>query len=366
MKIFMASDFHYGKHTSDSDRWLDIMDSYFYEFFIPLLKAKAKPGDILLILGDIFDNRNSINLKVIQSVVNLFEELAKIINCHVLLGNHDLFLMSDTSINSVSVIRNIKGVTVYDKPTLIDIDGLSALMMPWIHGKDNEKEILEKYKGTDLLFCHSDLNGCRTQLYPTRPANKSILDIDDFQGFGRIFSGHIHIVQTINNFTFVGCPYHLDRNDVENRKGVFVYDTKKKIDIFIENDFSPEYKKINIEQESDIDHLNILLNTNNFIDVNISKKLILNKPELKLELDKISNKYKIESLDFIDDIEDEITKDKKKINYTKDKSIKEVSEEWIDNIKFNVDTDIVDEIEMKDIMKQKINECFKLLELNKK
>jgi hypothetical protein len=37
--------------------------------------------------------------------------------------------------------------------------------------------------------------------------------------YGKVYSGHIHIVQEINYFTFVGSPYHLDRNDVGNKKG---------------------------------------------------------------------------------------------------------------------------------------------------
>ena len=66
MNIWIASDFHYGKHTMDSDRWLNIMDDYFYNFFIPLLKENMKKDNVLVICGDIFDNRNSIGLKIIN------------------------------------------------------------------------------------------------------------------------------------------------------------------------------------------------------------------------------------------------------------------------------------------------------------
>lgn len=365
MKIWIISDLHFGKHNLDSDRWLNNMKSYFYDFFIPFLLEYKKEDDKLFILGDIFDNRNSLNLKVIQTVIELFEKLGSIIDCHILLGNHDMYAMIDPTINSVTTIRNIPGIKVYEKAERINIDGLSILMMPWVHGKDNEKEILEKYTGTDLLFCHSDLNGCRTQLYPTRPASRSILDIDDFAGYGKVYSGHIHIVQTINNFTFVGSPYHLDRNDVANRKGIFIYDTKKRKDVFIENDFSPEFIKVKIDDEKSFNELQDLLKTNNFIDVEISNNFLLNNPHIRLELDKLSNKYKIENLIFINDIEDDSTR--KKINtYTSNKSIKDVSLEWVDNTKINIDTDLFTEIEMKNKMKETIEQCFSLLELNKK
>lgn len=365
MKIWILSDAHFGKYSTDSDKWLNNMKSYFYDFFIPILIKNKKKDDILFFLGDLFDNRTSINLKVITTVVKLFEDLSKIIECHVLLGNHDNFNMSDTEINSVCTIRNISNVIVYESPTAIKIDGLDILMMPWIHGKNSEKTVLEQYSGNDLLFCHSDLNGCRTQLYPTRPISRSILDIDDFNGYGKVYSGHIHIVQEISNFTFVGSPYHLDRNDVDNRKGIWIYDTKKKTDFFLENNFSPEFKKIKIYQESDFKKFADTLQDKNFIDLEISNTLLINTPHLRLELDKLTNKHKIENVEFVDDVVKE-TKVKSVYNYTKDKSIKEISYSWCDNTKLNDETDLFTEIELKNKMKEKIEECFDLMEVNKK
>ena len=365
MKVYIISDFHFGKYSLDSDKWLNNMTSYFYDFLIPILKEYKKPGDKLFILGDIFDNRTSINLKSIVAVVKLFEDLSKIIECHTLLGNHDMWAMSDPEINSVCTIRNIPNVFVYDTPTPIKLDGLETLMMPWIHGKDNEKAILEQFSGMDLLFCHSDLNGCRTQLYPTRPVSRNILDIKDFVGFGKVYSGHIHIVQEINNFTFVGSPYHLDRNDVDNRKGVWVYDTKKKKDFFIENDFSPEFNKIKVYTEKDFNNLSKVMFDKNFIDLEISNNLLINTPHLRLELDKLTNKNKIETIEFIDDIV-KVEKEKKTWTNTKDKSIKEISHDWADRIKLNDETDLFTEIELKNKMKEKIEECFSIMTLNKK
>jgi hypothetical protein len=317
-------------------------------------------------LGDIFDNRTSIHLKALTAVVKLFEDLSLVIETHVLLGNHDMFAMSDPEINSHAAIRNINNVYVYEQPKLLTLDGLDMLMMPWIHGKNREKSVLEQYSGADLLFCHSDLNGCRTQLYPTRPVSREILDIGDFGGYTSVYSGHIHIVQEINNFKFVGSPYHLDRNDVGNRKGIYVYDTKKRLDVFIENDFSPEFKKIKLYDDSDFTLLSEeIKSTNNFIDLEISNNLLVNSPHLRLELDKITNKYKIENLEFVDDIVKE-SAIRRVSSYTKDRSMKDVSREWAESIRLNDDTDMFTEIELKNRMLQKIEECFALLELGKK
>lgn len=342
----MLSDLHFGKYNNDE--WLFRMEDYFYNFFIPVITKYKKANDVLVILGDIFDNRNSINLKAINIVIKLFEDLAKIIDIHILIGNHDMYLMNDNSINSVSVIRNIDGITIYDKPTNINFDGLDVLMMPWINGKNNEIDVLDN-NTADLLFCHSDLNGCRTQLHPTRPHNRNILNIDDFKGYEHIYSGHIHIRQKIKNFTFVGSPYHLDRNDVENRKGIYIFDTKTKTDFLIENNYSPEFKKIKIISESDFKELKTVLDTKDFIDVSISNELLVKKPELRLEFDKLANKYKISNLEFIDDI----VKDKKNIKPIENIDIKKLSIEWVNNL--SIDNDI------KIKMLKTIEKCYTMI-----
>lgn len=364
MRFWIISDAHLGKYGMDSDKWLNNMRSYFFDFFIPILEENARPQDKLFFLGDLFDNRNSIDMRAITLAVEIFEALSKIIECHVLLGNHDQRMMTDPTVNSVVSIRNIDNVIVYDKEKVIQIDDHKILIMPWVHGKDTEKTILEKYSGCDLLFCHSDLNGCRTQLYPTRPLSKSILDIDDFAGYDKIYSGHIHIVQEIQNFTFVGSPYHLDRNDVSNRKGIFVYNTKTRKDKFIENDFSPEFVKIDIFKEKDLDKLKEAVQGNNFIDIYISNNLIINKPHVKLDLDKIVNKHKVENIYFIDDVEK--SSEEKKVSNVGTKSIKEISFEWTDKIKYNDDLDMFTEMELKNKMKETIEACFDLYQTSKK
>lgn len=362
MKLFMISDLHCGKYNGESEKWIALNKKYFYEWLMPTLKKLAKKGDKLVILGDIFDNRTNLNLKVVSFVVKLFEDLSKIIEVHTLLGNHDMWAMSDPEINSTCTIRNIPSVFVYDEPKVVDFDGIETLMMPWVHGKNKEKEVLEQFKGLDLLLCHSDLNGCRTQLYPTRPHQRQILDIEDFKGYTKVYSGHIHIQQTIKNFTFVGCPYHLDRNDVGNEKGIWVYNTKTQEDILIENDFSPQFKNVKITEEKHLSVLTEEMFQKDFIDLEISKTLILNKPNVKLQIEKVASKWKPTDVKWLDDIVTE-----KKVHIIKDanaanKSIKDWSEDWVDDKKLNQETDLFTEIEFKNKMKETIGKCFDILQ----
>lgn len=362
MKIWIISDTHLGKYSTKGNRWMDMMSDYFFNFLIPIIEENAKPNDKFVFLGDLFDNRIALDMKAINLAVDIFERISKIIECHILLGNHDLRMMKDSDINSAATIRNINNVYVYSDVTTLNWNGKHIGIMPWLKNKEDEQKALKDFNGYDYVFCHSDLNGCRTQLYPTRPTNKDLLDIEDFEGIGRVFSGHIHIVQTINNFTFVGCPYQLDRNDIENRKGIYIVNIKSGKELFIENDYSPEFIKVKVIEEKDIKKLIDECDNEkgNYIDLEISKALLVNHPHIKLEIDKIKNKTKIETIEMIDDLVIEESDDKPKYNI-QGKSIKDISLEWVNDVKLSDEVDFFTELEFKKKLKETINDCFDAL-----
>lgn len=300
MKIFLISDTHFGIHPVKQDRWLNMQTSWVENFLIPFLQKHAKPDDILVHLGDVYDNRSSINIKVLNSVVNIFTELGKILPVHVLIGNHDMWAMSDTEINSTVSIKHIPNVNLYTKPTVIQCGQKSVLMNPWTHGKTAEMEVLQRYKA-DYLFTHSDLKGARTQIYPTRPHNRNILELKDFKSFKRVYSGHIHINQTIGNFTFVGSPYHLDRNDIGDKKGIYIFNPDLEQEMFVENEGSPQYKKFTIKEESDINRIDEKDCNYNYTDLYVYTNLVVDNKKFRKELDVLLTKVNFETITWVDD-----------------------------------------------------------------
>lgn len=361
MKIWTTTDWHIGKYTNRGEKWLNMMEEYFFDIFIPFIKRHAKKDDILVICGDITDNRIALDMRAIDLIVRIFEELSQHIECHVLSGNHDQRLMKDPDINSVSIIRNIPNVYTYIYKSSLELNGKKIGFMPWTNDKAEEQKILKSFNGFDYVFCHSDLNGCRTQMYPTRPKNKELLDIEDFKGIGRVFSGHIHIRQTIENFTFIGTPYQLDRNDLGNTKGFYVIDLDSEEELFVENTHSPEFVKIVIKKEKDLEKLEKELNSEkiNYVDVEISKTLLVNNPHIKLKIDKLSNKTRIKKIDQIEDlVKEDKVQEKRSI---KNKTIKDISIEWSEELKLSDEVDFFTDIEFKKNMKDVIEKCFNIL-----
>jgi calcineurin-like phosphoesterase family protein len=79
MKVFMITDTHFGVYLNNLDKWSNMMESTFYNFVIPFLKENSKPGDILIHLGDLFDNRTSISIIIMNKVERILKEISEIL-----------------------------------------------------------------------------------------------------------------------------------------------------------------------------------------------------------------------------------------------------------------------------------------------
>lgn len=267
-KIYILGDTHIGLgYPNKMDKWLNIHKEYFSEFLIPFLKNNVKEGDRIVHLGDLLDNRDIIPINILNYTMNIVEEISNIAPMHILIGNHDCWSRSSTETNSIRPLRYIPNVFIYDKETIVEFDGKKILMMPFIEDKNEQISIISENKNCEYLFCHSDLNGCKMHL--TSAANKNLnkIDIEEFVYFKKVFSGHIHIRQSNKNFEFVGSNFQMDRNDYNDQKGITILDLESGESTFVANKTSPIFKKVAIFKEEDIDELNGLIDSKDFIDI---------------------------------------------------------------------------------------------------
>jgi DNA repair exonuclease SbcCD nuclease subunit len=311
-KIFPIGDIHLGVHPLHIDQHLEIARAYFFDFFFPLLKSHYREGDYLLINGDFFDNRTAIDIKAICYGLDIFNWLEENnIVVHMLIGNHDMQNSKSYEFHSLRIFEKYKNVTIYTKPDILRMGTKKALLMPFIENHEEEKEILRKYQGqVDYLFCHSDLQGAKNNINSIPLTHGP--SIADFVSYPAVYSSHIHLRQKIKNFTFIGSPYHLDRNDKGDQKGVYVIDVETGREKFIPNTLSPEYKTIEVLNESDMDKIEDLMSANSlekndWYDVIISNTLIIEKPELRKKLMEFTKKKKLSQIKHVDDIKIEDT-----------------------------------------------------------
>ena len=244
-KIWLLADTHFG-YKGDEEEWLDDYVGYFEDVIIPLMKKESGEDDILIHLGDVFDNRSTIGLNTIYRVIRLFEEFSKIFkDIRITVGNHDIMKKSTNDITSINMLKHIPGVKVYYTPEVEVIDGKSCLFNPWVEDPEKEKQVLSGVN-VDYIFGHLEINGSQV-------SNRSGVKINVIGGVegdnfkkSQVYAGHIHIRQDNKNIHYVGNPYHKDRGDRDNIKGITILDIKTNKTRFIENTVSPKYMKENI------------------------------------------------------------------------------------------------------------------------
>ncbi len=270
-RIFLLSDLHFGVR-GNSLEWLNNQLTFFDEFYIPFLKQNVKDGDILVFIGDFFDNRQLLDINVMNKAIDTIIKLSHIINIHMIVGNHDLYKKNDTDVNSLSVFKFIPNVTIYENPAIISNGKSNILLMPWVGDPETE----EKYAVTNVgnasyIFAHTDMYGFKYD------NGKSIVKGVDLHslGFKRIFSGHIHKRQDIGTTHYIGSPYHTKRSDIGNKKAVYIFDPDNNTLETFDNNVSPVFQRIQLNDilEWTLDFTSKVLD-NNYTDIIVPDKYI--------------------------------------------------------------------------------------------
>ena len=244
-KIWLIADTHFGLKGDDPE-WLNDYTGYFENVVIPLMREEVGENDILVHCGDVFDNRAIIGLNTINRVIRIFEQFSEIFkDIRITVGNHDCFNKNSTDVTSVNVLKYIPNVKIYYEPIVEVIDGKTVLFNPWIEDVEKERKILNDVS-VDYVFGHLEIGGSqvasRTGIKNTYNGGVKMSDFKNAQ----VYAGHFHIRQDNKNIHYVGSPYHKDRGDRGNAKGITVLDIKTGETRFIENTVSPRFMKESI------------------------------------------------------------------------------------------------------------------------
>jgi DNA repair exonuclease SbcCD nuclease subunit len=276
-RVWFITDTHLGVRNN-SNEWIDQTREYFFDWFFPLVRKNYQPGDILIHLGDFFDSRQSINLKVLNLGISIAEEMSSIFvdGVYVIIGNHDIFGKNTNDVNSLKSIKWIPGINVLEDPVTLELPDKNFFLMPWRRDHNAEMETLDLINPHDVLCCHADIRGLKFNKYVNV---ESGADVTKFRKFTKVYSGHIHYAQKHENITMLGSPYELTRSDMDNQKSITVLNIKDMVETVYVNDFSPRFRKFYFSDilESTPEELEINFR-NNFVDIMIDPVMALKAP----------------------------------------------------------------------------------------
>lgn len=282
----LISDVHLGCRNASME-WLDNITGYMHDFFVPLLRRTVMNGKtIVIVAGDWYDNRLSIDINVMNRGMDLMREIASVVPVYMITGNHDVYKKNGNDVNSIRYLGLLDGVTVIEQPAVIDFAEMKFLLYPWSGDIKKDTDFISSVDGVDYMIMHDDVKG---QTYDNGRKILSGLDAGLFSGRG-IYSGHIHKRQENGGVVYIGSPYQLRRSDIGNVCGIYTLDVSGKdvVRTFEPNTFSPVFLKIRLDDVLDMSFETVKgMMSNNYVDFVIRKSELMSvsMPDMMRALD---------------------------------------------------------------------------------
>ena len=225
MKIAIITDQHFGARKN-SKLFHDYFLKFYNNIFFPTLEREGITT--VIDMGDTFDIRKSIDFSALQwAKDNYFDRLESMgITLHSIVGNHTAYYKNTNDVNAVDLLlREYNNITTYSETASIEVGGCNILLVPWIN-KENEKKSLGLIKKSQASVCmgHLELNGFRAT--PGHMMEHG-MEWSIFKKFNKTYSGHYHCRSNQENIYYLGNPYEMFWNDVnDENRGFHIFDTE--------------------------------------------------------------------------------------------------------------------------------------------
>ena len=305
-KVAIFSDLHLGVHSNSSEwhKYAIEWANWFRE------ECRDKGIKDLIFCGDWDHNRSEISVNTLQvsaDILDMFEEF----NLIAITGNHDIYYKHRTDVNSLSIFKNRKNVTILEQYQTLEAFDKKLSFCPW----NTPTKVIEE---SDVIFGHFEIETFKMNAFKICEEGVRVKDL--LKKSSLIISGHFHTRHEkqfgAGTILYVGNPFQMDFGDAGNRKGYHILDLDTLEYEFFENNVSPCYEKITLSElveEGDITPIVKNKISNNIVKLKVDKNIsqddmdILTAVFNKLQPEQLSIDYDINFnriLDNRDNIED--------------------------------------------------------------
>jgi predicted phosphodiesterase len=238
MKLAIITDTHWSARKS-SRLFQDYFEQFYNNVFFPTLEQYGI--ETVIHMGDAFDSRKSIDFVGLDWTRKVVLEPLSKYKVHLITGNHDVYFKNSNKVNSPELLlKDYGNIKTYSEPTEVTIDGLNILLLPWINSENQDKSF-KLIKGTKakVAMGHLELQGFRV--------NKNLvmeehgLEANLFSNFKKVFSGHYHTRSDNGTVFYLGNPYEIYWNDVNDLRGFTIFDTETLEHFHIDNPYRMFY-----------------------------------------------------------------------------------------------------------------------------
>lgn len=198
LPALLVSDLHLTASPKDEYRWA----------LFPWLAQQCAKWEVqtLCILGDLTDAKDYHSAELVNRVVASIQALkACAPRIIILMGNHDYLRAGHAFF---SFLSTMPGVTFVTQPLDTSAEGESCLFLP--HTRTPAKDWADyDFSHYQYVFMHQTVKG-------SKASNGMLMDgeqLPDLSAAGKVWSGDIHVPQTIGCVEYVGSPYHVHFGD---------------------------------------------------------------------------------------------------------------------------------------------------------
>lgn len=205
-----------------------------------------KPDGVVY-LGDEFDTHAVIRAECLGIWTNHLNKTLKYCPTYWLLGNHAMYKPNDSKYNALIPFMGWKMRYLNIVTSSTEIDGFG--FVPYLcHGQTWEDETKD-FK-SDIVFTHNTFVGAD---FGFKLATEGVSQAEIAQSL--VISGHIHKRQILTynesgcSVCYPGTPYSWSGHDVDEKKGLMLFDSETRQFEFIESPF-PMWRRLEVDLTS--------------------------------------------------------------------------------------------------------------------
>lgn len=295
----LLGDIHFGKNGFSLETYDNQMKFYKEQLFPYIVENKIKR---VVSTGDFFDHRTRQDVNLLIKIKNEFLKffIDNDVELIVLVGNHDMYFKDSREVCTLDLFEHIKQLKIIKNKTLIKLGNIEWELYPWITSEEFF-EPRSKYVIGHFEINGFTMSGTYTCTHGMNPNSLKNMDM--------VISGHFHNQQIREPIYYIGTPYAMDWNDVNEDKGFWLLDDNAKLE-FVSNIKSKKYYEFNVIQEDGVDYYTIGENKFNYKhidDLSKEKHFIRLKSDTIINVSENSNIIvSIEHKDEVDDAHDDI------------------------------------------------------------
>lgn len=208
------------------------------QFFDWLLAtAEEQEVDGIINLGDLFDTHAVVRSEVMGEYIRFLDiRRNKLIYIH-LLGNHEFFRPKDSTYHALQALK------MRDDDTYHVVDEVTKLygfgFVPYMPNADDFPQLDMEHQ---IVFAHQTFLGADFGKF--RPEEG--VPPEKIKNQVLVYSGHIHTRQQVGDVKYVGSPISYGVNDVDQVKGIIIFDDETLDEKFIQSPF-PMWRSLSID-----------------------------------------------------------------------------------------------------------------------